>query len=109
MSNLSYCRFENTLKDLRDCHEHIRDILESETENKARLDLIALCQEIIEEVDEVPEQDALETEDWGELWCRCNDGEPDFDNVYYVPDYKDPRCTKHHYRCEKCDKLVQIG
>lgn len=48
MANMSYCRFENTLNDLRDCLEHINDEIESEREYKARVDLIETCKEIIE-------------------------------------------------------------
>jgi hypothetical protein len=45
MSNMSYCRFENTLKDLRDCNEHLFDDL-SEEESKARDELVKLCDDI---------------------------------------------------------------
>jgi hypothetical protein len=44
-NNLSYCRFQNTLIDLRDCGEHLYDIL-SPHEVEARARLIALCKEI---------------------------------------------------------------
>ena len=50
MSNMSYCRFENTVKDLQDCADHICDDL-SEDEEKARQRLVRLCRNIIEEVD----------------------------------------------------------
>jgi len=29
MANMSYCRFENTVKDLRDCADHIDNQLEA--------------------------------------------------------------------------------
>jgi hypothetical protein len=45
MANMSYCRFRNTLDDLRDCHEHMDDEL-SESEQKDRKRLIKLCCEI---------------------------------------------------------------
>lgn len=45
MSNMSYCRFQNTLNDLRDCQEHMEDELEGE-EERARQQLIKVCQEI---------------------------------------------------------------
>lgn len=48
MANMSYCRFENTLNDLRDCLEHINDEIESKRELTAREDLIATCKEIID-------------------------------------------------------------
>lgn len=43
MGNMSYCRFENTLKDLRDCYEHLDDSLSNESKRKARRQLVALC------------------------------------------------------------------
>ena len=49
MSNMSYCRFQNTLQDLQDCYNHIddaRDLSPDETIAKKRL--IELCQEIAE-------------------------------------------------------------
>jgi len=47
MSNMSYCRFQNTLSDLVDCADNINDIEEmSEEELKARKQLIRLCMEI---------------------------------------------------------------
>lgn len=45
MSNMSYCRFENTLHDLHDCWANWEDPT-SETELKARKRLLALCIEI---------------------------------------------------------------
>ena len=45
MSNMGYVRFENTLSDLRDCHEHMEDTL-SASEHEARRRLVALCHEI---------------------------------------------------------------
>jgi len=48
MSNMSYCRFENTLHDLRDCWENFEDPQDelSESEKKARKKLVELCREI---------------------------------------------------------------
>jgi hypothetical protein len=49
MSNMSYCRFQNTLADLRDCEEalnergNLDDLDLSEGELKAARRLIALC------------------------------------------------------------------
>ncbi len=48
MSNTSYCMFENTLTDLRDCYEALCDGKElSESEEKAKAKLIRLCQDIV--------------------------------------------------------------
>lgn len=45
MSNMSYCRFTNTVRDLHDCNDNIEENM-SEAENKSRLQLIKLCVEI---------------------------------------------------------------
>jgi hypothetical protein len=53
MSNMSYCRFQNTLKDLSDCHNALWEGEElSEEEENAKKRLIKLCKEIIEEFGE---------------------------------------------------------
>ena len=48
MSNMSYCRFQNTLRDLRDCSEALEEIDGnlaelSKDEARAANDLIELC------------------------------------------------------------------
>lgn len=59
MSNMSYCRFENTLNDLRDCVQHWSDDQDdpdedgyvpklSRSEDRARKRLLELCCEIAE-------------------------------------------------------------
>lgn len=50
MGNMSYCRYENTLHDLRDCWNNWNDEPTSEEEIKARESLIKLCKEIAEDV-----------------------------------------------------------
>lgn len=62
MSNMSYCRFRNTLSDLRDCHEWMNetgDLMEEEVQ--ARLRMIKLCRQIDEEygheIDETPHEE----------------------------------------------------
>jgi hypothetical protein len=47
MANMSYCRFTNTLGDLRDCWDNMDDEL-SEEEGKSRTRLIALCKKIVD-------------------------------------------------------------
>lgn len=47
MSNMSYCRFRNTLGDLQDCLDNLDAPLSGE-EFRARVKLIAICQEIAE-------------------------------------------------------------
>ena len=50
MGNMSYCRFQNTLEDLRDCYEHLNDFdtLEGE-EKRAAKELIKLCKSIADD------------------------------------------------------------
>jgi hypothetical protein len=64
MANMSYCRFENTLRDLSDCAHHMDDPGYAEAKDKgqhedeelsisetqARKQLVALCKEILEGV-----------------------------------------------------------
>ena len=56
MSNMAYCRFENTLRDLRDCyHNGMDDILmPGESEYEYRKKLIALCRKIADEYGDQP-------------------------------------------------------
>jgi hypothetical protein len=60
MANMSYCRFENTLRDLQDCEQNLFDELEKdEYEHKARRRLIELCHSIadqvpLDEIDDLP-------------------------------------------------------
>lgn len=61
MSNMSYCRFQNTLQDLRDCHENLWDTSMSREEFQAREALIALCKDI---ADEIHDDDIEEYEDF---------------------------------------------
>lgn len=49
MANMSYCRFENTLADLKDCRDNMEEEPESESEKKARLQLIKLCKSIADD------------------------------------------------------------
>lgn len=46
MANMSYCRFRNTLDDLRDCQENMDDADLSYDEKTARYFLIKRCAEI---------------------------------------------------------------
>ena len=63
MANMSYCRFQNTYQDLKDCIESIEyrtDIKDlPETEKKYALKLRELCREYLElsEVEEEEEND----------------------------------------------------
>ena len=46
MANMSYCRFENTYRDLLDCYDNINDDL-SKSEHNYRNQLLDLCREIL--------------------------------------------------------------
>ena len=48
--NMSYCRFQNTLQDLKDCYYNIEDLEDmSDEEKRARKQLIELCCDIAED------------------------------------------------------------
>lgn len=49
MGNMSYCRFQNTLADLRDCEQNM-DEANSVEEQRARYALIKLCYRIAADV-----------------------------------------------------------
>lgn len=51
MTNMDYCRFQNTVQDLEYCYEHITDRPSSmsEEEDRARQRLIKICKDIVEE------------------------------------------------------------
>jgi hypothetical protein len=50
MPNMSYCRFRNTLNDLKDCQYNF-DSIESIEELVAAKRLLKVCQEIVDTVD----------------------------------------------------------
>ncbi len=49
MANMSYCRFQNTLNDLRDCQDAMGDNDFSEEEVTARRRLLVVCAEIVDD------------------------------------------------------------
>ena len=49
MPNMSYCRFTNTVADLRDCYDNMDDDDLSDAEKKARERLIKLCRQIADD------------------------------------------------------------
>ena len=57
MSNMSYCRFENTARDLEDCLDAIRDgeinDLSSQYEVDGLEELLELCKNIVTYKDEI--------------------------------------------------------
>lgn len=46
MANMSYCRWRNTLEDLRDCLENVYESVGSEEEARAKRKILAICQEM---------------------------------------------------------------
>lgn len=52
MANMSYCRFENTYRDLVDCYTNMEGEL-SGSEHKYRERLITLCKDIVDAYDGV--------------------------------------------------------
>jgi len=56
MANMSYCRFENTERDLRDCFNNMDEDLDNEEEKRAKARLIKLCERIAAEFGEDEEE-----------------------------------------------------
>jgi len=53
MSNMSYCRFRNTLQDLRDCQENFSDLdSHSKDEISARKSLYKVCCQIAQDYED---------------------------------------------------------
>ncbi len=69
MGNMSYCRFENTLNDLRDCEKALGNIYDEVTEmssyeKNAVVELVELCKTITDNWDMEEVQDIInESED----------------------------------------------
>lgn len=63
MSNMSYCRFENTYKDLRDCEVHILDFDLDENEHAYRKLLLETCRRIIDAWDTSEDNEYMEAND----------------------------------------------
>jgi hypothetical protein len=76
MSNMSYCRFQNTLSDMRDCLANLNGGL-SQDEAEAALALLNVCKNYVEAVDGSEVSDLLESDEE-------EDEEEDFDdeNIY---------------------------
>ena len=51
MGNMSYCRFENTLADLKDCLRHIAEDAENHYDEAARQEMLELFRVIGEDYD----------------------------------------------------------
>lgn len=53
MSNMSYCRFRNTLEDLRDCYDNMDDA--HTDDRRARVALLKLCKQIADDYGDMVE------------------------------------------------------
>jgi len=62
MANMSYCRFENTLRDLRDCYNNMGNGDLSKSEFFARKQMIEMCINIVERYDELVNEEFEEEE-----------------------------------------------
>jgi hypothetical protein len=52
VGNMSYCRFENTLEDLRDCYEAWNDNKDlSQSEARAKKYMLEVCRDIVNDYD----------------------------------------------------------
>lgn len=60
--NMSHCRFENTLKDLRDCVEHIEDEL-SESEERCREMILRVIKDLAMNYCHLVEDEDCESEE----------------------------------------------
>lgn len=47
----------------------------------------------------------LKAEAFKSMWCKCKE---DYGTTFY-DDNEHPDLKKHHYRCNKCNKIKQIG
>lgn len=60
MSNMGYCRFINTLSDLKDCYNNLDSKDLSEEEYNARKQMIEMCMSIASEYEHLLEEDYVE-------------------------------------------------
>lgn len=49
MPNMSYCRFENTMSDLRDCLRYIAEDAENRRDEDSRQEMLEMFREIAED------------------------------------------------------------
>jgi len=63
---MSYCRFENTFRDLLDCYNNLDESVNSKTEQNFRERLIGLCKDIVDEYGDVEFNDDEDDEEYDE-------------------------------------------
>lgn len=74
MSNMSYCRFENTLGDLRDCETALADnkSIDAKYELPKAVQLIMLCQDIAKQFEDM---NAVQIQNELESWKKEDENE----------------------------------
>ena len=89
---MSYCRFENTYRDLVDCAQAMNETL-SENERKYKEKLVNVCQEIIEEY----ELNKMSNDEWGFdiVELERGDEEPEYDGAGFS---EEDRIVNGQYR-----------
>jgi len=92
MANMSYCRFENTLRDLRDCYDNMDNDNLSKSEFYARKQMIEMCINIANQHDDIVEQEFLEDD---------FEDEPEYDSAGFT---EDDRIVDGQYRVIDNDK-----
>ncbi len=58
--NMSYCRFENTYKDLLDCQDHLWDDELSTSEHFNRIRLVKACFDILSDLSVDVDEDVID-------------------------------------------------
>lgn len=55
---------------------------------------------------EISEERLVDLEAQSKLWCSCGNKSG---HTTYHPDGQSPVCHKHHWICNDCGKIVQMG
>lgn len=75
-----------------------------------KIEVIKLSQEFLDELDiklyGSLENAKIEKEREAKLWCKCDNDEY---GSRYINDNVSKVCDKHHWVCNKCNKITQIG
>ena len=68
MANMSYCRFENTLRDLQDCYNNMDGYDLSKSEFYARKRMIELCIEIANGCEDLLDEEFVDEFSEDHIW-----------------------------------------
>ena len=99
MSNMSYCRFQNTAGDLEDCADALIELLDkkvtplSRRELEAAKDLVATCQRIVDRVadENSTDRDELDETEIGGVLDHANAKADKEQEAAYESDRRDDR------------------